>query len=183
VWLICSLFGFFCAPGQAPGQQEFYDRQAAMPPISGKATVSDGDTIEIGGRKIRFQGIDAPETSQLCEDAEGTKWRCGGAATLALDALIGGRIVTCQQDSRDAEDRYGRALALCRAGDTDLNLEMVRRGYAVAYHRYLVWKDGTDRPYKAAMGDAERQARRARIGLWQGRFDLPEIWRASRRRE
>jgi hypothetical protein len=58
VWLTCSLFGFFCTPGQAPGQQEFYDRQAAMPPIIGKATVSDGDTLEIGGRQIRLPGID-----------------------------------------------------------------------------------------------------------------------------
>jgi endonuclease YncB( thermonuclease family) len=181
VWLICSLFGFFCLPGQAPGQQAFYANQNAMPPIIGRATVSDGDTVEIGGRKIRFQGIDAPETSQLCEDAEGAKWRCGGAATLALDALIAGRIVSCQQDARDAEDRSGRALALCRAGETELNLEMVRRGHAVAYHRYLVWQDGSDRPYKADFAAAERAARLARIGLWQGRFDLPEVWRASRR--
>ncbi|MFM9974518.1 MAG: thermonuclease family protein [Beijerinckiaceae bacterium] len=183
--IICTAFGFFCTPGQAPGHEDFYRQQReamALPPIIGRATVSDGDTIEISGRKIRLQGIDAPETSQLCEEADGKHWRCGGAATLALDAMIGGRLVTCQQDERDMEDRYGRALALCRVGDLALNLEMVRRGHAVAYHRYLLWRDGRDRPYKKAFESAEIEARLARIGLWQGRFDLPEIWRAARQR-
>lgn len=193
--LICSAFGFLCAPGQAPGQEAFRQRQEEArpmpPPIEGRARAIDGDTLEIGGRMIRLQGLDAPESAQLCEDAEGKNWRCGAAATAALDALIHGKgevlssalplTITCQQDPRDAEDRYGRALAMCRAGDIDINLAMVQGGHAVAYRRYLDWRDGSPRPHKAAFLAAEDEARRARRGLWQGRFTLPEEWRAARR--
>jgi endonuclease YncB( thermonuclease family) len=89
--------------------------------------------------------------------------------------------VTCQQDPRDAEDRYGRALAMCRAGIEDINLAMVLGGHAVAYRRYLDRRDGSPRPHKADFLLAEDLARRARRGIWQGRFTLPEEWRAARR--
>ena len=35
--------------------------------ISGIAKVTDGDTIQIEGKKIRFLGIDAPEKKQRCK--------------------------------------------------------------------------------------------------------------------
>jgi endonuclease YncB( thermonuclease family) len=37
--------------------------------IVGKASVVEGDTIEVGGQRIRLFGIDTPESSQLCKDA------------------------------------------------------------------------------------------------------------------
>ena len=36
--------------------------------IIGRATVIDGDTIEIQGERIRLNGVDAPKSSQLCRD-------------------------------------------------------------------------------------------------------------------
>lgn len=45
--------------------------------LIGRATVIDGDTIEIAGTRVRFNGIDAPESIQLCQDAEGRSYRCG----------------------------------------------------------------------------------------------------------
>ena len=36
--------------------------------ISGIAKVTDGDTIWIEGKKIRFFGIDAPEKKQQCRN-------------------------------------------------------------------------------------------------------------------
>jgi endonuclease YncB( thermonuclease family) len=39
---------------------------AAADNLAGQASVIDGDTIEIHGTRIRFWGIDAPESSQLC---------------------------------------------------------------------------------------------------------------------
>ena len=54
------------------------------------ASVIDGDTIEIHGTRIRLNGIDAPESGQLCQDARGTAWRCGQQAALALSDRTGG---------------------------------------------------------------------------------------------
>ena len=35
--------------------------------ITGKARVTDGDTIKINKKKIRLFGIDAPEKNQFCK--------------------------------------------------------------------------------------------------------------------
>jgi len=45
--------------------------------ISGIPRIVDGDTVQIGSTKIRFAGIDAPETDQVCLDAKGERWACG----------------------------------------------------------------------------------------------------------
>ncbi|WP_281058925.1 hypothetical protein [Mesorhizobium sp. M1B.F.Ca.ET.045.04.1.1] len=42
-------------------------------PITGVASVIDGDTIEVHGQRIRFNGIDAPESKQYCEDATSSR--------------------------------------------------------------------------------------------------------------
>jgi endonuclease YncB( thermonuclease family) len=62
--------------------------------LSGTATVIDGDTIEVRGRRIRLHGIDAPEGSQLCE-ADGKAYRCGQRAAFALSNKIGRAPVDC----------------------------------------------------------------------------------------
>lgn len=103
------------------------------PDLRGVASVIDGDTLEIHGARIRLNGIDAPESGQHCQDAAGTAWRCGQQAALALSDRIGRRVVNCQQTDTD---RYGRIVADCFAGRTNLNRWMVREGWAVAYRQY-----------------------------------------------
>ena len=46
---------------------------AAGAGISGKASVTDGDTLRIGSERIRLHGIDAPESAQRCR-AGGETW-------------------------------------------------------------------------------------------------------------
>ena len=49
-------------------------RTAMAQELVGTATVIDGDTIDIHGQRIRFHGIDAPESNQMCE-AGGVSYR------------------------------------------------------------------------------------------------------------
>ena len=46
---------------------------AAGPGISGVPSVTDGDTLRNGPERIRFHGIDAPESKQRCR-AGGESW-------------------------------------------------------------------------------------------------------------
>ena len=124
--------------------------------------MTDGDTIRIGNTRIRLHGIDAPETNQICE-RNGKKWRCGRESTKALKTVIGEKSVSCSK--RDI-DRYGRVVAVCRAGSINLNAWMVGNGWAVAYRRY-------SRDYIAD----EREAKASRHGMWSGKFIMPWDWR------
>ena len=92
-------------------------KKSNKPTLSGVPRIIDGDTIRIGNTRIRLHGIDAPEARQTCTIADGTEWRCGQEATNALVRIVGERQVSCSQ--RDT-DRYGRIVAVCRAGSVDL---------------------------------------------------------------
>ena len=83
----------------------------------GQASVIDGDTLEIRGTRIRLWGVDAPESSQLCRGADSNLYRCGAAAANDLDTFIARRPVNC---TRVSEDQYGRSVATCSVGGTDL---------------------------------------------------------------
>lgn len=128
---------------------------------TGPVRVIDGDTLAMAGERIRLHGINAPESSQRCDNG---RWSCGQAATTAMNELVGGRPVTCV--ARDT-DRYGRTVAVCRSErGVDLARAMVARGLATAYRRY-----STD--YVAE----EAEARGAGRGMWAGQFEDPEAWR------
>jgi endonuclease YncB( thermonuclease family) len=92
-------------------------------------TITDGDTLKLNGTVYRLWGIDAPETKQDCPDG----WPAGRLATTKLLALIQGRTVVCE--AKDT-DRYGRTIAICRAGSEDIGAAMVRAGFAWAFIRY-----------------------------------------------
>jgi endonuclease YncB( thermonuclease family) len=85
--------------------------------LIGRASVIDGDTLEIHGSRIRLWGVDAPESSQLCRGGDSLQYRCGSKAANDLDAFIAGRPVNCLPMSLD---RYGRTVATCSIGGTDL---------------------------------------------------------------
>lgn len=140
-------------------------------PIEGRATVIDGDTVAVEGTapRIRLDAIDAPESSQPCFDNTGARYLCGSRAAESLADIIGrnGR-VSCTEKERD---RYGRIVAVCLAGATDIGREMVRRGWAIEFKRY---SDGR-------YAGSEAEAKAAKAGLWSGTFDEPAEWRKSKR--
>ena len=126
-------------------------------PVSGPARVLDGDTLDVAGTRVRLEGIDAPELGQTCAARNGGTWRCGSAAAIALERMIGNGPVDC---STQGTDKYGRALALCRAGGRDINADMVRAGLAWAFVKY-----------SSRFVETEAEARRAGVGIWQAVTD------------
>ncbi|MFC7048335.1 thermonuclease family protein [Emcibacter nanhaiensis] len=135
--------------------------------ISGPAVVIDGDTLSIHSRRIRLQGIDAPELSQNCA-RNGNAYSCGHEAKRYLESLIAGRPVTCHSGE---QDEYGRAVAKCFVGGgTDLNARMVERGQAIAYLYF-------SRDYAAEQSRAKEAGR----GIWNGEFLEPYEYRQRRR--
>ena len=139
----------------------------AFADITGHPRVIDGDTIEVAGHRIRLNGIDAPESRQLCR-RDGKPWRCGKDATSALKAFLGSRPVSCEELDRD---RYRRIVARCTVEEVDIGEWMVSRGWAVAY--YL---------YSYDYSRAEQRARSAGRGIWAGEFERPWKWRKQRRK-
>jgi endonuclease YncB( thermonuclease family) len=127
--------------------------------VAGVADVRDGDSLVIEGKRVRLEGIDAPERDQSCmRDAKA--WACGRAAQKHLARLIGNHAVKCSITKRD---RFERLLGRCTAASRDINRTMVRDGMAVSF-------GGNYR-------SEEAQARRERSGLWSSRFERPQAWR------
>lgn len=122
-------------------------------PLSASARVTrivDGDTIDLSnGKRLRYVGIDTPETGD-CLGSEATKKN----KELVLD-----REVKLEKDVSE-KDRYGRLLRFVWVGDTMINEEMVRSGYAKVYTY------PPDIKYADRFVTAEREARENKRGLW-----------------
>jgi len=141
----------------------------ALAQISGPARVIDGDTIDVGGTRIRLYGIDAPEKRQTCEGSEGQVYECGRDASAVMAELTVGHTVDCEPQD---QDRYGRTVAICSNESGDIGAAMVRRGWAVPYMRY-----GGSR-YLNEQSEAQQE----KLGMWSGRFQMPDEFRRSTRR-
>lgn len=136
--------------------------------ITGRASVIDGDTIDIQGIRIRFDGIDAPESSQRCLTNAGAPYRCGKTAADALDAFLAqSRPVSCRRTGRDRS----RIVAVCsRADGADVNSWLVANGYAIDWPKYS----------KGRYAAEQRQAEAAKAGIWAGTFEWPCVVRGAR---
>jgi hypothetical protein len=69
--------------------------------IAGRASVIDGDTIDIHGQRIRILDIDTPESRQPCTRPEGEQWRCGQQAAVTLADRIAN--TACIRDDADRQ--------------------------------------------------------------------------------
>lgn len=132
--------------------------------LVGAARVIDGDTLEMAGARIRLLGIDAPERAQTCRRG-GALWACGQDATALMAKLVGGRDVSCEAHERDS---YGRLVATCHAGVTDLGGAMVREGLAVTLPQF-----------PTAYLDLEARAKRFGMALWGSQFQTPADYRRT----
>lgn len=119
--------------------------------------INDGDTITLtvkDGRwyKIRLWGIDAPEINQPG----------GKEATEALIQMIGRRMVSVLVIEKD---RYGRLVGTIFHKKKNINLEMIRKGFAWHYQKYA--------PGQPDYAQAEKMAKEAHLGLWRAEDDPP----------
>ena len=141
--------------------------------ISGIAKVTDGDTIRIEEKKIRFFGIDAPEKKQQCKKPWLTisfisfskDYPCGQISTDKLKKKINNKLLICKWSNKD---RYKRYIAECFKDKTNVNAWMVRNGYAVAY-----------RKYSKKFVSQEIFAKKEKLGLWSGTFMMPWDYRKN----
>lgn len=129
--------------------------------IEGKPYVIDGDTIKMEV-KIRLKGIDAPELNQQCV-TNNEEFKCGELSKHKMIELVSKRKIICEIDDTD---QYGRFLGTCEIKDTDININrwMVKNGWALSYF--------TDE-YK----DEESYAKENRLGIWEGEFTRPSLYR------
>ncbi len=85
--------------------------------------VIDGDTIDVrtanGTQRVRYLGINTPERDEVCYND----------ATSANAAWVERQRVRLERDVTDT-DRYDRWLRYIYVGDTLVNEEMVRNGWA-----------------------------------------------------
>lgn len=126
------------------------------------ARVVDGDTIDVDvmGNEVRLRliGIDTPETVDQRKHVE-----CFGVeASARAKELLKGGLVRIETDGTQGRlDEYGRTLVYAYLPDgTSFNREMIAEGYAHEYTFRYPYKYQTE--FKAA----ERNARKARVGLW-----------------
>jgi len=90
--------------------------------------VIDGDTFVTNkGDKVRMIGIDAPELPSL----DGIK------SKMYLYNLIKGKTITLQKDNNlHDKDKYGRLLRYVYLNGQDVNLLMLKQGYAKQYNYF-----------------------------------------------
>jgi endonuclease YncB( thermonuclease family) len=129
-------------------------------PAAGQSVI-DGDSLEVGGKKYRLNGIDAPEAGQVCPDG----WPAGFEARRYLEQLIEGKQVSCIPL---VGKRHGETIALCRAEGVDLGSALVTAGQAFAFV-----------PYSAQYIGQEAAAARADRGVHAHRCLEPWRWRAG----
>lgn len=128
--------------------------------------VSDGDTVVLldadnTQQKIRLNGIDAPENGQPY----------GDKSKEYLTGLIARKEVTVEVKGKD---QYKRVLGVVYLGDTNINAEMIRAGYAWNY------KYSKDKYYIKL----QEKAKAEKKGLWKDKNAIdPWEWRKENKKK
>jgi endonuclease YncB( thermonuclease family) len=138
--------------------------------VVGRVTVIDAHTLRYddGTEVDLLGGMDAPDLDQMARLGD-KMYPLGREAAAFVRKQIGEKPVTCfiptdRDDwARQTKFRQGQAFV----GETCLNDELVRNGWATAHH--------------TGMESWEALARLNKRGLWRGEFVPPEKWRKGER--
>jgi micrococcal nuclease len=118
--------------------------------------VVDGDTIEIeGGQKIRYIGVDTPETVK-----PNTAVQCfGKEASNKNKELVEGKVIEIEKDISET-DKYDRLLRYVFVDDVFVNQYLVGEGYAYSSSY------PPDVKYQGVFREAQKKAEEESKGLW-----------------
>jgi endonuclease YncB( thermonuclease family) len=124
--------------------------------------VIDGETVALdNGDIVRLAGVLAPRPLPGADP--GADWPAASAARAALESMVTGQKLFLASPSRKP-DRYGRLVAHAFIGEAErrrwVEAELARMGYV------RVSPPGASRECVAGLLAAEREARKARRGLW-----------------
>jgi endonuclease YncB( thermonuclease family) len=114
----------------------------------------DGDTIQSGESFVRLVQINTPDRRE-CGYQEATEYT-------AKFLKLKGKLVLTTDKNLDSFDEYGRALGYLTKGNRNLNLELVKYGYAKPY-----FYKGMRGKYANLIEKYARQAKANRLGLWK----------------
>ncbi len=127
--------------------------------------IFDGDSLILNnGQEIRLIGIDAPEKGQPYADE----------ARAFLKGLITGKELRLEKGIEE-RDKYNRLLVYMYAGDTFVNAEMIKHGYAVAYFvppLGLSSSKANDK-YKEEFTKLEAEAKQTKRLIWSKVYITP----------
>lgn len=131
----------------------------ALPMATESAVITriiDGDTVQIAtGEKVRLIGIDTPET---VDPRKGVQCFGKKASDHTKEILLN-KEVTLKKDI-SITDRYGRLLRYIYVGDTFINEQLVRDGYAKASSY------PPDIRYQEVFLEAQKYSQENSLGLW-----------------
>jgi endonuclease YncB( thermonuclease family) len=116
----------------------------------------DGDTISIGNERVRLVQIDTPELGSCY----------GQEARLYTQVFLQskGSIKLIRDTKISNEDKYGRSLRYVVKGNRNLNLELVRGGYAKPFFFNKI-----KGKYAQQIEQYAKNAKAKRLGVWSCR--------------
>ena len=117
------------AEASTPGQSAIRSSFGFCHSGGGTNCVVDGDTIWLGGEKIRVADIDAPETHEPRCSAER---KLGDQAARRLRELLNNGAISLQSIDRD-HDKYGRKLRIVLVDGQSVGERLVDEGLARGY--------------------------------------------------
>lgn len=133
---------------------------------------NDGDTCKLQASdstlvKVRLVGIDAPEFKH---SKKGETQPIAAESKEFINKLIVGKSVTLRKISTDI---YKRELGEIFIGDTNVNIAMIKAGYAEKYQGRLPSEVDAQ-----AYSDAEDLAKKEKKGIWSlQNYESPKTYR------